>query len=84
MVQAVTHHPRRSWSRLLAGGVALGVVAGIAAAADDTEVIPTGFPISRYEKTLSHSPFALPTSSAPSVAPAQKQPGWSTTCMSGG
>jgi hypothetical protein len=77
MVQAVTHFPRWAGPRLAAWGLALCVVVQMAAAADDAEVIPSAFPISRYEKTLSHSPFALPTSSAPSLAPAQKQPSWS-------
>jgi hypothetical protein len=77
MVQAVTAHPRRRRLLHLAWGAGFCVVAGVAWAGDDVDVIPSAFPISRYEKTLSHSPFALPTSSAPSVAPAQKQPGWS-------
>ncbi len=78
MVQAViARRHRRSWPLHLAWGAALCVITAAVAAADDTEVIPSAFPISRYEKTLSRSPFALPTSTAPSVAPAQKQPGWS-------
>ena len=77
MVQAVIHLPRRVWTLRLTVGAALCLVAGSAAAADDSEAIPSAFPISRYEKTLSRSPFALPTSSAPAAAPAQKQPSWS-------
>jgi hypothetical protein len=77
MVQAVIVRPRRFRPLPLAWGAAVCVVAGLASAADDTDVIPSAFPISRYEKTLSRSPFALPTSSAPSLAPTQKQPGWS-------
>ncbi len=73
----MTHFPRCTGARLLAWGLALCVVVQMATAADDVEVIPSAFPISRYEKTLSHSPFALPTSAAPSLAPAQKQPSWS-------
>ena len=61
----------------LAWGTALCVLAGSVDAADDDDVIPSAFPVSRYEKTLTRSPFALPTSAAPSVAPTQKQPGWS-------
>src|SRR5262249_25418864 len=65
------------WPLLAGGAVWCGVSAGVVAAADESDVIPSAYPISRYEKTLSRSPFALPTSNAPSVAPVQKQPGWS-------
>ncbi|OAI42216.1 hypothetical protein AYO41_04610 [Verrucomicrobia bacterium SCGC AG-212-E04] len=58
-----------------AGALALALAATVRA--DDAEVIPSAHPLSRYEKTLSRSPFALPTSNAPAAAPAQKQPGWS-------
>ena len=73
----IARRHRRSWPLPVAWGAALCALAGLAPAADDSDVIPSAFPISRYEKTLSRSPFALPTSTAPSVAPAQKQPGWS-------
>jgi len=68
---------RRNRLLPLAWAAACCALAGVVVAADDDDVIPTAFPVSRYEKTLARSPFALPTSAAPSVAPAQKQPGWS-------
>ena len=78
MVQAVIHRIRRDWVFHLAWGMAGVVASGLSAAqADDADVLPTAFPISRYEKTIARSPFALPTSTAPSLAPVAKQPGWS-------
>ena len=63
--------------RALIGAGALAFAWAGPTRAEDPEVIPAGFPLSRYEKTLARSPFALPTSNAPSVAQTQKQPGWS-------
>jgi hypothetical protein len=79
MVQAVITRRRRSWSHhFVWSATACLVVAGATSArAEDGDVLPSAFPISRYEKTISRSPFALPTASAVSLAPAQKQPGWS-------
>lgn len=78
MVQAVNSpalHFHCSRVLISVGTVALAFA--VTARAEDPEVIPAAHPLSRYEKTLAHSPFALPTSNAPSVAQTQKQPGWS-------
>ena len=78
MVQALTQSAQRRWRiRILAGAGACAFVSAGGVRADDSDVIPSAYPISRYEKSLTHSPFALPTSSAPAAAPTQKQPGWS-------
>ena len=78
MVQAVISRTLRRGSRRAAiGAGALALALAGSARAEDPEVIPAAYPLSRYEKTLARSPFALPTSNAPSVAQAQKQPGWS-------
>ena len=74
----MTRRSSPSWRRgALSGVAACGLIWAGVVQADDDEVIPAAHPISRYEKTLSHSPFALPTSNAPAAAPTQKQPGWS-------
>ncbi len=66
---------RASYAVMGAGALALAGPGRLRA--EDPEVIPAAYPLSRYEKTLSRSPFALPTSNAPTAAQTQKQPGWS-------
>lgn len=78
MVQAVIYRiARLHASRAVIGATALALAWADPVRAEDPEVIPTGHPLSRYDKTLARSPFALPTSNAPTVAQTQKQPGWS-------
>lgn len=78
MVQTVISRSLRlQLSRAAMGAGGLALAWAVPARAEDPEVIPAAFPLSRYEKTLSRSPFALPTSNAPSAAQTQKQPGWS-------